>query len=139
MCGITGIISSNGQIGSTRSLHYMTDAIRHRGPDDCGYYETTTCRGEYLGLGHRRLSIIDIETGKQPVSNENKTVFLVFNGEIYNYKALRKELQAKGHIFRTASDSEVIVHAYEEYGEKCIELFRGMFAFAIWDEVKQIL
>lgn len=117
----------------------MTDAIKHRGPDDNGYYETKTRHGEYLGLGHRRLSIIDIVAGKQPISNEDHTVFLVFNGEIYNYQSLREDLLGKGHIFRTCSDSEVIVHAYEEYGEQCVTLFRGMFAFAIWDSVKQTL
>jgi len=139
MCGISGIISNNNQIGTTSSLHAMTDAIRHRGPDDCGYYETRTMRDEYLGLGHRRLSIIDIAAGSQPITNEDQTVFLVFNGEIYNFKSLRDDLLTKGHIFRTSSDSEVIVHAYEEYGEKCVTLFRGMFAFAIWDTVKQVL
>ncbi len=139
MCGITGIVSGDQRLGSTRSLHTMTDAIKHRGPDDSGYYESKTRSGEYLGLGHRRLSIIDVETGKQPISNEDQTIFLVFNGEIYNYLSLREELLGKGHIFRTSSDSEVIVHAYEEYGEQCVTLFRGMFAFAIWDSVKGIL
>jgi len=139
MCGITGIISNDIVLGSLSSLHAMTDAIQHRGPDDCGYYETTDEQGRFVGMGHRRLSIIDVDSGKQPISNEDATVFLVFNGEIYNFQELRATLVDKGHVFKTLSDSEVIVHAYEEYGEQCVSHFRGMFAFAIWDDVKKTL
>jgi len=139
MCGITGIISEDLILGSQASLHAMTDAIRHRGPDDYGYYEALDKEGRFVGLGHRRLAIIDIDSGKQPISNEDGTIFLVFNGEIYNFKELRDTLTRKGHIFRTLVDSEVIVHAYEEYGEQCVTHFRGMFAFAIWDDIKKSL
>ena len=140
MCGISGIISDfDKDFGSRRLLEDLTDAIKHRGPDDCGYYETRNQSGQYVGLGHRRLSIIDIDSGKQPITNEEENIFLVFNGEIYNYQKLRDQLISKGHVFRTQSDSEVIVHAYEEYGENCVEHFRGMFAFAIWDGINDCL
>ncbi len=139
MCGITGIISDDAVLGSLSSLTAMTDAIQHRGPDDSGYYKTTDERGRFVGMGHRRLSIIDVDSGKQPISNEDETVFLVFNGEIYNFQELRSTLVEKGHVFKTLSDSEVIVHAYEEYGEQCVSHFRGMFAFAIWNDVKKTL
>jgi len=112
----------------------MLDTIRHRGPDDEGVY----C-GSKIGLGHRRLSIIDLNTGHQPICNEDGTVWIVFNGEIYNYRELRSFLLAKGHIFRTQTDTEVIVHLYEEFGPECLLKLRGMFAFAIWDENKQSL
>lgn len=121
------------------SLELMTEAIKHRGPDDFNYYESEDDKGNYIGLGHRRLSIIDIDTGKQPLTNEDDSLFLVFNGEIYNYLELRETLVAKGHTFKTLSDSEVIIHAYEEYGKDCVDHFRGMFAFAIWDCVKDEL
>ena len=106
----------------------MADAIAHRGPDDEGYYLS----GQ-IGLGFRRLSIIDLSGGHQPLSNEDGTIWIVFNGEIYNYQELREYLISKGHIFRTKSDTETIVHLYEEFGEKCVEKLRGMFGFAIWD------
>ncbi len=106
----------------------MADAIIHRGPDDEGFYVS----GQ-IGLGFRRLSIIDLSGGHQPLSNEDGTVWIVFNGEIYNYQDLRRELIAKGHTFRTKSDTEVIVHLYEEYGTDCVRHLRGMFGFAIWD------
>lgn len=112
----------------------MADAIAHRGPDDEGFYMSGP-----LGLGFRRLSIIDLATGHQPLSNEDGTVWIVFNGEIYNYQELRSALQGKGHIFKTQTDTEVIVHLYEEFGEGCVEKLRGMFAFAIWDEKGQTL
>ena len=110
----------------------MADAIQHRGPDDEGYY-----RSGPVGFGFRRLSIIDLNTGHQPICNEDGTVWIVFNGEIYNYQELRQDLLARGHIFKTQTDTEVIVHLYEEYGEGCLEKLRGMFAFAIWDEKKE--
>jgi asparagine synthase (glutamine-hydrolysing) len=112
----------------------MGSVIAHRGPDDEGFLDTSTRHGEYdIGLVHRRLSIIDLDSGHQPIGNEDGSVQVVFNGEIYNYQGLRDELIARGHQFRTASDTETIVHAYEEYGDDCVEHFRGMFAFVIWD------
>jgi asparagine synthase (glutamine-hydrolysing) len=112
----------------------MADTIAHRGPDDEGYYISGP-----VGLGFRRLSIIDLATGHQPLSNEDGTVWIVFNGEIYNYRELRTSLQGKGHVFKTQTDTEVIVHLYEEYGEDCVKKLRGMFAFAIWDERQESL
>jgi asparagine synthase (glutamine-hydrolysing) len=112
----------------------MADTIRHRGPDDEGYYVSGA-----VGLGFRRLSIIDLNTGHQPLSNEDGTIWIVFNGEIYNYQDLRQQLLAKGHVFRTKTDTEVIVHLYEEYGESCVEKLRGMFAFAVWDDRQKVL
>jgi len=112
----------------------MADAIEHRGPDDEGYYTSGP-----VGFGFRRLSIIDLNTGHQPLSNEDGTVWIAFNGEIYNYQDLRNLLVGKGHTFRTKTDTEVIVHLYEEYGPACVERLRGMFAFAVWDEKKQLL
>ena len=110
-------------------LHSMNQQIVHRGPDDDGFFVV-----ENVGLAMRRLSIIDLKTGHQPLSNEDGTIWLVYNGEIYNYKDLRDSLLRRGHIFRTNSDSEVIVHLYEEYGRSCVEHLRGMFAFVIWDK-----
>jgi asparagine synthase (glutamine-hydrolysing) len=112
----------------------MADAIIHRGPDDDGYYVS----GQ-IGLGFRRLSIIDLSGGHQPLSNEDGTMWIAFNGEIYNYQELREYLLAKGHVFKTQSDTEVIVHLYEELGEICVERLRGMFAFAIWDDRRKSL
>lgn len=129
MCGITGIIHLDGQ-GSVDStlLREMTALLRHRGPDDEGFYEAPGG-----GLGHRRLSIIDLDTGRQPMGNEDGSIQVVFNGEIYNFLDLRKQLQSKGHLFRTRSDTEVLVHGYEEWGESLVQHLNGMFAFAIWD------
>src|SRR6201998_4398836 len=107
----------------------MADTILHRGPDDEGYYVSGP-----IGLGFRRLSIIDLSSGHQPLSNEDGSVQIVFNGEIYNYQELRAFLLSKGHVFKTNTDTEVIVHLYEEFGPQCLEMLRGMFAFAIWDE-----
>jgi asparagine synthase (glutamine-hydrolysing) len=112
----------------------MCQTLTHRGPDDDGAYLDDTAM-----MGFRRLSIIDLALGQQPITNEDGTIWLVFNGEIYNYREVRTQLQAKGHIFATASDSEVIVHAYEAYGERCVDHFNGMFAFAIWDKVRRLL
>ena len=106
----------------------MTDTLVHRGPDDEGFYVSGP-----VGLGHRRLSIIDLEGGHQPIANEDETVWVVFNGEIYNFADLHDDLVKKGHTFKTRSDTEVIVHLYEEEGEQCFEKLRGMFAIAIWD------
>jgi len=106
----------------------MADTIAHRGPDDVGYY----VEGQ-VGLGFRRLAIIDLKSGHQPLSNEDGTIWISFNGEIYNYQELREILLGKGHVFKTQTDTEVIVHLYEEFGPKCLEKLRGMFGFAIWD------
>src|SRR5439155_10925638 len=110
------------------------DVLAHRGPDDEGYYLGTSA-----GLGMRRLSIIDLKTGRQPVSNEDGSIWVVFNGEIYNFKDVRQELLARGHSFYTATDTETIVHLYEEYGTACVQRMRGMFAFAVWDERRREL
>lgn len=135
MCGIAGVAYKDGLTPIDRDLlGRMTGALAHRGPDADGYYI-----GPGIGLGHRRLSIIDVEGGKQPILNEDKTAAIVFNGEIYNYKPLREILLKKGHRFETGSDTEVILHAYEEFGEKCVEHLRGMFAFAVWNERKKEL
>src|SRR6267378_8310957 len=106
----------------------MADTIHHRGPDDEGYYVSGP-----IGLGFRRLSIIDLQCGHQPLSNEDGTIWIVFNGEIYNFQELREFLLGKGHVFRTKSDTEVIVHLYEELGEAFVDRLNGMFAIAIWD------
>jgi len=125
MCGIFGILSP-GPI--KEQLEVSTATLAHRGPDDSGFFI-----GEGVGLGHRRLSIIDLEGGRQPMFNEDRSLCIVFNGEIYNFPLLRDELLSKGHCFETRSDTETILHAYEEWGEDCVERLRGMFAFAIWD------
>jgi asparagine synthase (glutamine-hydrolysing) len=128
MCGITGAMYFEDREPSQAMLKRMTDCIIHRGPNDVGYWGENR-----IGLGFRRLSIIDIKEGHQPLSNEDEKVWIVFNGEIYNYKYLRNSLQEKGHIFKTHTDTEVIVHLYEEYGEDCLKHLRGMFGFVIWD------
>lgn len=129
MCGICGkLMFDREAVVSPALLTSMADAIRHRGPDDDGYY----CSGQ-IGLGFRRLSIIDLNTGHQPISNEDGSVWVVFNGEIYNYRELRAQLLAKGHIFKTQTDTEVLVHLYEEHGPGMVERLRGMFGFALWD------
>ena len=135
MCGICGKLNFDRlNPVSPNLLKAMADTIQHRGPDDEGYYTSGP-----VGLGFRRLSIIDLNTGHQPISNEDGTVWIVFNGEIYNYKELRQQLHAQGHIFRTQADTEVIVHLYEQFGEECVKKLRGMFAFAIWDERRRTL
>ncbi len=129
MCGIAGIFHSRDKREVNRALlTRMTDALSHRGPDDSGIF---TAPG--IGLGHRRLSILDLAGGHQPLFNEDHSVVIVYNGEIYNFRALTEELTALGHVFRTRCDTEVVVHAWEEWGEACVERFRGMFAFALWD------
>ncbi|MDB4970141.1 MAG: hypothetical protein JWN44_5830 [Myxococcales bacterium] len=133
MCGIAGRVNQSASIDRAE-IFRMTDLIAHRGPDDHGYHLRTK-----VGLGHRRLSIIDLAGGRQPLANEDDTVWIVFNGEIYNHVELRKELIARGHRFRTHSDTEAIVHAYEEWGADCATHLRGMFAFAIWDDRQQRL
>jgi asparagine synthase (glutamine-hydrolysing) len=135
MCGICGKLEFDLQRSvDPELLRNMMTVIRHRGPDDEGTYLSGN-----VGLGHRRLSIIDLNTGKQPLANETNTVWIVFNGEIYNYRELRLDLVKRGHRFRTETDTEVIVHLYEEYGEGLLNKLRGMFAFALWDDDKKIL
>ena len=135
MCGITGIFDARDQRKiDTALLQRMNDSQRHRGPDEGSLHTEPG-----LGLGHRRLSIIDIATGQQPLFNEDGSVVVVFNGEIYNYQSLIPELQALGHVFRTKSDTEVIVHAWEAWGEACVQRLRGMFAFTLWDRNRQTL
>lgn len=134
MCGIAGFIGPLSNVNFSAVLRNMAAGIIHRGPDDDGFFEAATRDSRYrIGLAHRRLSIIDLSTGHQPIGNEDGNVQIIFNGEIYNFHALRDELIALGHHFVTASDTETIVHAYEQWGERCVEYFRGMFAFAIWD------
>jgi asparagine synthase (glutamine-hydrolysing) len=129
MCGICGKLAFEHEAtASLELIQSMADAIRHRGPDDDGYYVSGP-----VALGFRRLSIIDLAGGHQPLSNEDQSIWIVFNGEIYNYRELREYLLSKGHILRTHTDTEVIVHLYEEYGGDCVEKLRGMFAFALWD------
>ncbi len=135
MCGITGIFDSRSRRDIDRGLlERMNQSLFHRGPDAGGLHLDPG-----VGLGHRRLSIIDLSTGQQPLYNEDGSVVVVYNGEIYNYLDLVPELQALGHVFRTRSDTEVIVHAWEAWGEACVTRFRGMFAFALWDRNKQTL
>lgn len=140
MCGIVGgAWTGRGEPLSADILRRMTDSIRHRGPDDEGFHLEAAVQKPGCGFGFRRLSIIDLSTGHQPLSNEDGTVWIVFNGEIYNYRELRPELEAAGHRFATATDTEVIVHLYEQYGIECLRKLRGMFAFAIWDQRKERL
>src|SRR5438093_2969186 len=134
MCGIAGFVESSsvadpfGPDDSRDLIHRMCDVIRHRGPDDEGVLVS-----DGVALGMRRLSIIDLSTGHQPIHNEDRTVWIVFNGEIYNFRQLRRELEAAGHRFYTNTDTEAIVHAYEQWGTAAIERLRGMFGLAIWD------
>ncbi len=135
MCGITGIFDTRGKRDIDRAvLHRMNESQFHRGPDEGGLHLEPG-----IGLGHRRLAIIDLATGQQPLYNEDNSVCIVFNGEIYNYQELIPELQALGHIFHTRSDTEVVVHAWEAWGERCVDRFRGMFAFALWDRNRETL
>src|ERR1041385_5943035 len=129
MCGIAGIFNHDlAAPVDRRIVRSMADSLAHRGPDGEGFYF-----GPGVGLGHRRLAIIDVAGGQQPMFNEDRSVALVFNGQIYNYRMLRDELVAAGHQFRTASDTEVIVHAWEQWGDSCGKRLRGMFAFALYD------
>src|SRR3989338_8406513 len=138
MCGIAGKIYWSGEARVRKDdIHRMNDRIKHRGPDDEGIYINPT---DNVGLGHRRLAIIDLSpAGHQPMSNEDGTVWIVFNGEIYNFQSLRLDLERKGHKFKSNTDTEAIIHLWEEHGEQCLQYLRGMFAFAIWDERKQKL
>ena len=132
MCGICGIVNVNGgPPPDVNMLIRMIGRLRHRGPDSSGYY-----RDKKVALGHSRLSIIDLETGAQPLSNEDDSVWITFNGEIFNYVELASELRSHGHVFKTKGDTEVIVHAYEEWGTSCFEHFNGQWALALWDMPK---
>jgi asparagine synthase (glutamine-hydrolysing) len=135
MCGITGIFDFRGRREIDRAvLARMNDSQHHRGPDEEGMHVEPG-----VGLGHKRLAIIDLSTGQQPLYNEDRSVSIVYNGEIYNYQQLIPELQRLGHVFHTKSDTEVVVHAWEAWGERCVERFRGMFAFALWDRNRETL
>ncbi|HYB95950.1 MAG TPA: hypothetical protein VEC39_13335, partial [Vicinamibacterales bacterium] len=125
MCGIAGILRREGAPVFETEVRSMCDLMTHRGPDDDGIHI-----GDGVGLGMRRLSIIGLSNGSQPIANEDRTVWVVFNGEIYNYEALRSHLAARGHMFRTDSDTECLVHLYEDYGVEFVEHLRGMLAFA---------
>lgn len=129
MCGFAGYIHSYGTFDKEEVIHKMADRIKHRGPDDAHYYID-----DGIALGFRRLSIIDLEGGRQPILNEDGSLVLLFNGEIYNYQELREELIKAGHVFTTKTDSETILHGYEEYGKKILDRLRGMFAFIIWNK-----
>jgi len=135
MCGICGFYAyQTREPADDQVLRNMTGVLRHRGPDDAGFHLDAD-----VALGMRRLSIIDLSTGKQPIGNESGTIVTVFNGEIYNYRELRERLQGRGHVLATRSDTEVIVHLYEEFGENCVHELRGMFAFAVWDAPRRKL
>ena len=136
MCGIAGVVHDDPQRPVAAStVQAMCDRLQHRGPDDSGVWT-----GPGVGLGHRRLSIIDLSAaGRQPMPNEDESVWTVFNGEIYNFRELRRELEAAGHRFRSATDSEVIVHLYEEEGDRFVERLHGMFALALWDQPRRRL
>ena len=134
MCGIAGIVRWDGAPVTEDEIRGMCGAMVHRGPDEEGVFI-----GAGVAIGMRRLSIIDLEGGHQPIANEDRSVWIVFNGEIYNYRELRRELEQKGHTFRTDSDTETIVHLYEDLGTGCVDRLRGMFAFAIWDDRRRSL
>lgn len=134
MCGIAGIAGFGERPIVLDEIERMCQALYHRGPDEDGFYLSPDA-----GMGMRRLSIIDLKSGRQPVANEDGSIWVVFNGEIYNFQTLRDELESLGHRFTTRTDTEVIVHAYEQYGTACVDHFRGMFAFAIWDERRRQL
>src|SRR5215212_4785222 len=135
MCGIAGMMFAEGGAGPTPEvLRAMVAMIRHRGPDGFGFYLDDRC-----GLAHARLSILDLAGGAQPMASDDGTVWMTFNGEVFNYLELRGQLAARGHRFRTRSDTEVIIHAYQEWGEAAWGKFNGQFAIGIWDAAKRQL
>src|SRR3989304_4750075 len=134
MCGICGIVDSAGRPVDGATLRRLSAAIIHRGPDDEGYFEHAG-----IGLASRRLAIIDVAGGDQPIYNEERSIAIVYNGESYNYPELRAQLDKKGHQFRTNTDTECVVHLYEDHGDDCVQSLRGLFAFALWDEDRQRL
>src|SRR5947209_11202170 len=132
MCGIVGIVNLDPRESVDEALlKRMRDILRHRGPDGEGLWAEGPA-----GLGHRRLAIVDVAGGHQPMANEDETVWIIFNGEIYNHAELRPELEARAHRYRTRSDTETILHLYEEEGPRCVERLQGMFAFAVWDRTR---
>src|SRR5215216_7076635 len=134
MCGIVGVVNLDGSAAEAALLERMNQAIFHRGPDEDGVY----LKG-HVGMAMRRLAIIDLKGGQQPIADEEGACWIVYNGEVYNYREVRRELEARGHRFHTDCDTEVVLHAYLEYGADCPKHLRGMFAFAVWDERKQEL
>ena len=134
MCGLSGFVSLDRRPADPAIVRRMTETLAHRGPDDAGYHVEGP-----VALGHRRLQIIDLATGHQPIANETATIHAMLNGEIYNYRSLTATLRARGHRFSTSSDTEVIVHAWEEFGEDCLTHFNGMFALVLWDSERQTL
>src|SRR3954468_20438165 len=135
MCGIAGFVARDGLApDATARALAMRDVLAHRGPDEAGLHLDA-----FAALAHRRLSIVDLSTGQQPLANETGTVWVAFNGEVYNHRDARRELEAAGHRYRTQSDTETLVHAYEQWGDECVHRFRGMFAFAIWDAPRKRL
>jgi len=137
VCGIVGLCTTENRFVDKDLLLRMRDTLSHRGPDDAGIYLSGDKR---VGLAHRRLSIIDLsQAGHQPMSDPDESLWIIFNGEIYNFQDIKKDLVQKGYRFRSNSDTEVIIHAYQEYGTACLELFNGMFAFAIFDQKNKIL
>ena len=136
MCGIVGKYNfSTGEKVSSELLKSMCDTIEYRGPDDSGVHTDG-----HIGLGHRRLSILDLSTlGHQPMASKDESIWITYNGEIYNFQSLKKDLEAKGYTFASNCDTEVIIYLYKEYGEDCLKYLRGMFAFAIWDKKKNRL
>src|ERR1044071_1756325 len=136
MCGICGIAipeKLNRHVDEA-TLVRMRDSLTHRGPDDAGFLVDRN-----VGLGHRRLSIVDLAGGHQPMPNEDRTVWLTYNGEVYNHRDLRPSLEAQGHAYRNNSDTETIIHLYEEHGPRAVQQLRGMFAFAMWDQRRRRL
>src|SRR5688572_20981553 len=135
MCGIAGIVARDHLHADERArVPFMRDVIAHRGPDDAGVFYD-----DHAALAHRRLSIVDLAAGHQPLGNEDGSIQIVYNGEIYNHAEIRPVLEGHGHVYRTRCDTETIVHAYEQWGDACVERFRGMFAFALWDAKRQRL
>lgn len=134
MCGIVGFVNAGANSVSREIVEKMNNCIIHRGPDEDGFYVK-----DNVALAMRRLAIIDLAEGQQPIYNEDRTKLIVFNGEIYNFQELRKDLEEQGHKFQTHSDTEVIVHLYDKYGVDCVQYLRGMFAFAIWDITEKTL
>lgn len=135
MCGITGIFNINGESVSPANLRRMTDAIAHRGPDGEGFFVD-----KFIGLGHRRLAIIDLTpAAHQPMITDDGNYILSYNGEIYNFRELRLELEKLGHTFKSKSDTEVVLNSYAQWGSECVHKFNGMFAFALWDKTRQEL